>query len=108
MDFSREQDRVIPQKCPVCGAQRDSLSYIPLGQENDRTVVHVSCAKCSGAVMILLSQNETGLMTVGILTDTTPTEARTFFSAETVSDDDVIAVHDYLRTSKRVTAKCFD
>jgi hypothetical protein len=96
MDIEREQNRVIPQKCPVCGAQRDSLSYMPIGHDEDKTIVHISCAKCAGAAMIFVSQNETGMMTVGVLTDTTPSEARAFFNSQVVSDNDVIAIHDYL------------
>ena len=96
MGVDREQNRVIPQKCPVCGARRDSLSYMPLGYDNDKTIVHISCSKCSGAAMIFVSQNEGGMMTVGVLTDTTPVEAQDFFRSNTVTDDDVIAVHDYL------------
>ena len=96
MDFSREHDRVIPQKCPVCGAQRENLSYVPLGYDEDRTIVHISCKKCAGAAMIFVSQNDAGLMTVGVLTDTTPVEAKQFFDSNTISDNDVIAVHDYL------------
>ncbi len=99
MDIERgEQNRVIPQKCPVCGAQRDSLSYVPLGYDEERTIVHISCTKCAGAAMIFVSQNEGGMMTVGVLTDTNPAEAKIFFESDVVSDNDVIAVHDYMRT----------
>jgi len=97
MDIERgEQNRVIPQKCPVCGAQRNHLSYVPLGFDEDKTIMHISCTKCAGAAMIFMSQNDGGMMTVGVLTDTTPTEARIFFQSDVVSDNDVIAVHDYL------------
>ena len=97
MDIERgEQNRVIPQKCPVCGAQREHLSYMPLGYDKERTIVHISCTKCAGAAMIFMSQNDGGMMTVGVLTDTTPTEAQTFFQSDVISDNDVIAVHDYL------------
>jgi len=108
MDIERgEQNRVIPQKCPVCGAQRDHLSYMPLGLDEDRTIVHISCTKCAGAAMIFVSQSEGGLMTVGVLTDTTPTEARTFFQSDIISDNDVIAVHDYLDTFDGYTSEMF-
>lgn len=107
MDFSREHDRVIPQKCPVCGAQRDNLSYVPLGYDDDRTIIHISCKKCSGAAMIFVTQNDTGLMTVGVLTDTTPAEAKQFFDAQTISDNDVIAVHDYLNAYEGSTSEMF-
>ncbi len=107
MNFSREHERVIPQKCPVCGAQRDSLSYMPLGQDDDRTVVHISCAKCTGAAMIFVSQNDTGMMTVGVLTDTTPLEARSFFNSQTITDNDVIAVHNYLNHYDGYTSDMF-
>ena len=107
MDIEREQNRVIPQKCPVCGAERDSLSYMPIGNSNNQTIVHISCAKCAGAAMIFVSQNDTGMMTVGVLTDTTPTEARAFFDSNTISDNDVIAVHDYLDTYDGYTSDVF-
>lgn len=107
MNFSREHDRVIPQKCPVCGAQRDNLSYMPLGHDDDRTILHISCAKCAGAAMIFVSQHDAGMMTVGVLTDTTPMEARSFFDGQTVSDNDVIAVHDYLNRFDGYTSDMF-
>ena len=107
MDFSREHDRVIPQKCPVCGAQRDNLSYVPLGYDEERTIVHISCTKCAGAAMIFVSQNDTGMMTVGVLTDTTPLEAKQFFDSNIVSDNDVIAVHDYLNKYDGYTSEMF-
>jgi hypothetical protein len=99
MDIERgEQNRVIPQKCPVCGAERENLSYVPLGIDEDKTVMHISCRKCDGAAMVFVSQNDGGLMTVGVLTDTTPAEARIFFDSNIVSSDDVIGIHDYLRS----------
>ncbi|MFA5986344.1 MAG: hypothetical protein WC819_03285 [Parcubacteria group bacterium] len=107
MNFSRDHDRVIPQKCPVCGASRDHLSYMPLGHDEDRTILHISCAKCAGAAMIFVSQNDTGMMTVGVLTDATPLEAKSFFDAKTVSDNDVIAVHDYLNRFDGYTSEMF-
>ncbi len=108
MEIERgEQNRVIPQKCPVCGAERNSLSYVPLGFDDDKTVMHISCKKCAGAAMIFVSQNEGGMMTVGVLTDTTSTEARTFFDSDTISDNDVIAVHDYLNSFDGYTSEMF-
>ncbi|MEN8252324.1 MAG: hypothetical protein ABFQ53_01985 [Patescibacteria group bacterium] len=108
MDIERgEQNRVIPQKCPVCGAERNNLSYVPLGFDEDKTVMHISCAKCAGAAMLFVSQNDGGMMTVGVLTDTTPTEARTFFESDIVSDNDVIAVHDYLDSFEGYTSEMF-
>ncbi len=96
MNFSREHDKIIPQKCPVCGAGRDVLSYVPIGHDGDKTVVHITCAKCAGAAMVLVSHSDMGVMTVGVLTDTTAHEARKFLNEKIVSDNDVIAVHQYL------------
>ena len=93
-----EQNRVIPQKCPICGAKRNSLSYMPLGFDGEKTVIHISCMKCASAAMIFVSQNEGGIMTVGVLTDTTPAEARSFFNSNVVSDNDVIAMHNHLKS----------
>ena len=102
-----DQNRVIPNKCPVCGAQRNHLSYVPLGFDENKTIMHISCTKCAGAAMIFISQNEGGMMTVGVLTDTTPAEAKIFFDSNIVSEDDVIDVHDYLDSFDGYTSEMF-
>jgi len=57
--------------------------------------------------MIFVSQNDAGMMTVGVLTDTTPLEAKQFFDSNIVSDNDVIAVHDYLNSYDGYTSEMF-
>ncbi len=96
MNISREYDRIIPQKCPICSSKRENLSYEPVGSDKNRTAIYVSCEKCLASIVFFITQNEMGIMTVGVLTDVNSQEAKNFFGAMSVSDNDVIDIHEYL------------
>lgn len=99
MNISREYDRIIPQKCPVCGSHRESLSYEPIGSDKTRTAIYVSCEKCLASIVFFITQNEMGMMTVGVLADVNSKEARSFFGAASISGNDVIDIYEYLNSS---------
>ncbi|MCK4635659.1 MAG: hypothetical protein KAT32_02250 [Candidatus Moranbacteria bacterium] len=96
MNISREYDRIIPKKCPVCGSQRDNLTYEPVGRDKTRTAIYVSCEKCLASIVFFITQNEMGIITMGVLTDVNAREAKNFFGATPVSDDDIIDMYEYL------------
>ena len=108
MNISREYDRIIPKKCPVCGSQRESLSYEPVGSDKTRTAIYVSCEKCLASIVFFITQNDMGMMTVGVLSDVNSREARNFFGAKSISDDDIIDVHEYLSNFGGSTNKIFN
>ena len=88
---AQHQQQIVPQTCPVCNAPRKYLSYVPLVQ---KSIVHITCKKCSGNVLAFLSQNDVGTMTVGIVTDLSVDEAQKFMSSESVDFDEVLALHE--------------
>ncbi len=104
MNISREYDRIIPQKCPVCGSKQDSLSCEPVGKDKDRTAIYVSCEKCLASIVFFITQNEMGIITMGVLADVNAREAKNFFGAMSISDDDVIEVHEYLNNFSGCTS----
>lgn len=100
MEFENKQRQVVPQKCPVCGAKQKDLSLTPIGQSEDRMIMHVACTKCDNALMVFVTQNEIGTMTFGVMIDVYSTEAQMTFDQKPVNDDDVISVHRYLQTGE--------
>ncbi len=88
---AQHQQQIIPQTCPVCDAPRKYLSYVPLVQ---KSIVHITCKKCSGNVLAFLSHNDIGTMSVGIVTDLSVDEAQKFMSSESVDFDDVLVLHE--------------
>lgn len=105
MNILREYDRIIPQKCPVCNSQRDNLFYAPIGHDGSRTAIYVSCEKCLASMLFFITQNDVGVMVMGALTDVSVDEAKDFFGASSVSDDDVIDIHEYLNNFEGCTSE---
>lgn len=57
--------------------------------------------------MVMVSHNDMGVMTVGVLTDADAAEARAFLGEKVVSDNDVIAVHQYLHHYNGAVSEMF-
>jgi hypothetical protein len=102
MNILREYDRLIPQKCPVCKAQRDNLYYAPIGQDDDRVAIYLSCKKCLASMVFFISQNDMGIMAMGVLTDVNIEEARNFFGAKPISKDDILDIHEHLAKCSKI------
>lgn len=102
MEFEHKQPNVTPQKCPVCNAPQESLSATFLRQEQEPSLVHVTCEKCENAIIVFVMYNDVGTMTFGVLADVYADEARTMFEQSSVSYDDVLDVHRYLQNNHDV------
>lgn len=100
MNISREYSRIVPKKCPVCGSQRKDLFFEPVSSNKNRTAIYVSCEECLTAIVFFISQNEMGMMTIGVLTDLNSNEAKDFFGSKPISENDIIDVYEYLNSSK--------
>jgi|GEM_PF-2799864 len=100
MEFENKQRQVVPQKCPVCNAKQKELSMTPIGQSEDRMIMHVTCTKCDNALMVFVTQNDIGTMTFGVMVDVYSAEAQAIFDQKPVNDDDVISVHRYLQAGE--------
>ncbi len=97
---AQDQQQIIPQTCPVCDSSQKYLSYTPLEMKN---IVHISCEKCSSNILAFLSRNDMGIMTVGIVTDLSLSEARKFIFTKSVSFDDVLVLHEMFLQHKLTT-----
>ncbi len=97
---AQDQQQIIPQTCPVCDSPQKYLLYTPLNVKN---IIHISCKKCSSNILAFLSKNDMGIMTVGIVTDLSFSEAQKFMSTKSVSFDDVLVLHETFLQHKLTT-----
>jgi hypothetical protein len=84
----------------MCGAQRKDLLFEPVSNNKNQTAIYVSCEECLTAIVFFVSQNEMGVMTVGVLTDLNSNEAKSFFGSKAISTNDIIDVYEHLYNSK--------
>lgn len=96
MNIPSGYNQIVPKKCPVCGTQRKRLSFEPVNNSKTRTAIYVTCDECKTAIVFFVSQNEVGMMTVGMLTDLSRVEVEKFFRSKPISEDEVIDVYENL------------
>lgn len=83
-------------KCAACDKVFGQGDFLVLEDSEQKTTFHATCAQCQTATMIYLSAASGGVMSVGIATDLGREEIRGRFEQETVSADEVLAIHEFV------------
>jgi transcription elongation factor Elf1 len=84
-------------RCPVCDKKYRPAKILVLDEDDKRTTIHLTCESCGVASMVFVSSGQFGMVSLGLLTDLKQSEARAVFQSETVSTDNVIEAHQFLK-----------
>lgn len=87
-------------KCPICNKKYGQTKVLVLEEEGNRTTLHLTCGNCENSSLIFISSGKFGIVSLGMLTDLTREEAKELFRSESISPDQVIEVHEYLKDFK--------
>ena len=80
-------------RCSVCDSDLDPSLTIILEEGEQKTTAHVTCPNCSSASIVFLSDNQAGLLSVGVATDLDSSEVRDKFRIGPISADEIIDLH---------------
>jgi hypothetical protein len=89
----RGQNMDFLSKCTFCGADYEADDLTVLEEMEQKTTLHVTCGQCLTAAIFFLSNNQSGIVSLGMATDLDKEEVRQKFSRTVVSADEVIDVH---------------
>lgn len=86
----------VVRTCPVC-----QTSYYPwqaqvLEERQEAHLIYVECHKCGSGQVALILTSATGVSTLGLVTDLSPTDVVKFTNSTPVSVDDVMEMHQLL------------
>jgi len=84
-------------RCPICDKKYRPAKILVLDENEGRTTIHLTCEGCGVASMVFVSLGQFGAVSLGLLTDLKQNEARAVFQRETISTDQVIEVHQFLK-----------
>jgi hypothetical protein len=84
-------------RCPVCNKKYRPEKMLVLDEDEKRTTLHLTCDECSASSVVLVSMGQFGVISFGVLTDLEQSEAQRAFQSESISSDQVIAVHRFLK-----------
>lgn len=92
-------------RCPFCSAEYDLDGAKVVGEEEDSTVVYVTCKSCESSIVAIVAMSGFGLVSLGLVTDMTEADTKRFFKAETVTSDELLSVYELLHKTDGTAVK---
>ncbi len=98
MDFDKAKNSLfqIPEICPVCSHKFNKAEASIIGNKGNSIVIHITCQYCGVSMISNISLSDSGVMTVGILTDLGKRDLDMLRSRSPISVDDIIEIHEYI------------
>jgi|TARA_Y100000310_G_scaffold316234_1_gene367700 hypothetical protein len=93
--------------CPVCNVRYNPLEARVLEEGESAHLVYIKCRQCQSAILALIIANNSGISSMGLITDLSSDDVLKFKSDNAISCDDVIEVHQLLNKEK-VLIEYFD
>lgn len=83
-------------KCSACGGEFNADALTVLEEGAQKTILHATCRKCQTSAIFFLSNNQAGMVTLGMVTDLDSQEVVAKFSNQAISSDEVIDAHQFI------------
>lgn len=87
-------------RCPFCSAEYDLDGAKVIGEEEDATVVYVTCSKCESSIVAMVAMTGLGIVSLGLVTDMTAEDTKKFFGAKEVSGDELLTIYEILKEDR--------
>jgi hypothetical protein len=92
--------------CPLCQTPYEDSSIHLLGEDGAARLFHLTCARCSHSVLAVILENQSGISSVGLVTDLEAQDAVRFRDAEPITADDMLFAHKSIESGSREVCKC--
>ncbi len=93
--WSEEGIRIISQ-CPVCHWRYDPLETKILDEHEGSHLLFIKCKNCQSGILALITANNFGISSVGLVTDLDSCEVMKFRDLAEVKAEDVLRLHENL------------
>lgn len=83
-------------RCPVCG-NKYSTEQTSVIEETIPMMVHTDCELCKSSMVFSVALDGPEILSVGMITDLTASDAKKFRDTSHITPDDVIDFHNFIR-----------
>lgn len=87
-------------RCPICNTPYEVQDAKLFAEQENTTLVHITCRQCSSAFLSMMMRLGQGLSSVGMITDLNFTDAEKIYHLEPISLDEAIAGYEFIQTNK--------
>jgi hypothetical protein len=83
-------------RCPFCGADYDLEGAKVIGEEEDSTMIYVTCSECESSIVAVVAMSGLGVISLGLVTDMTAEDTKRFIGSSSVSSDELLSLYELL------------
>lgn len=87
------------RECPLCSEQYDTEKVQVIQEHTGAHLLHLTCQRCSSAMLALVMVSSLGMGSVGVVTDLTSEDVIRLQDIEPVTSDDVLTFYEFLAES---------
>ena len=80
-----------------CKAKFNRYDLTLISEKSQQSIFHATCSQCQTASLILISNEEKGLLGVGMITDLDREEVKKKLKTEAITADEIINVYTALK-----------
>ncbi len=95
MEFDNNQHFV--SRCPFCSAEYDLDGAKVIGEEDDSTMVYVTCTECESSIIAIVAMSGLGIVSLGLVTDMTEEDTKRMMEDKEVSGNDMLNMYELLQ-----------
>lgn len=100
MEF--EDNMQFVSKCPFCSAEYDLNGAQVIGEEEDSTVVHVTCSQCECQIVAVVAMTGLGIASLGLVTDMTVEDTKRFFvKGQGVTSNELLSMYELMHKNQK-------
>lgn len=92
-------------RCPFCSAEYDLDGAQVIGEENDATMVYITCSECESSIVAIVAMSGLGVVSLGLVTDMTIEDTKRFMGTNAVSSDEFLDVYELLEKHQHRAVK---
>ncbi len=98
--FFQQDSLKLISYCPLCETHYNPMEAKILEQRDDAHLIHVQCRRCRSSIIVLVTNHQGGVASVGMVTDLSAEDVMRFRGSERVTCDDVLNIHEYFQQQK--------
>lgn len=92
-------------RCPFCSAEYDLDGAQVIGEENDATMVYITCSECESSIVAIVAMSGLGIVSLGLVTDMTVEDTKKFMKGKQVTSDEFLTLYEVLNKNHQSLIK---
>lgn len=96
MEFDNNQHFV--SRCPFCSAEYDLDGAKVIGEEDESTMVYVTCGECESSIIAIVAMSGLGIVSLGLVTDMTEEDTKKMMEEQEISGNDMLNLYELFKT----------